>query len=401
MTGERLPLADVRVVEMGTLIAGPFGGQVLADFGAEVIKVEPPGSGDPMRGWGRIRKDDRTLWWPVIGRNKKSITLNLRESEGQDLARRLIATADILIENFRPGTMERWGLGYERLSMENPGLIMVRISGYGQTGPYSSRAGFGSIGEAMGGLRNITGFPDLPPPRMGVSIGDSLAATWGTLGAMIALHNRDANGGKGQVVDLGIYEAVLAMMESTLPEYGLTGYVRERTGSVLPGLAPSNIYPTLDGAWAVIGANADNVFRRLADATNHPEWATDPRFATHAARGEHQQELDDLIAEWTRERTIDEVLDVMAAGGVPAGKVYTAADMLDDPQYAARENIVWVEDAALGEVPMQNVVPRLTETPGSVRWTGPELGQHNHEVYAGILGVSNEAQAELRERGVI
>jgi succinyl-CoA--D-citramalate CoA-transferase len=278
---------------------------------------------------------------------------------------------------------------------------MERISGYGQTGPYSSRAGFGSIGEAMGGLRNITGFPDLPPPRMGVSIGDSLAATWGTLGAMIALHNRDANGGKGQVVDLGIYEAVLAMMESTHPEYGLTGYVRERTGSVLPGLAPSNIYPTLDGAWAVIGANADNVFRRLADATNHPEWATDPRFATHEARGEHQQELDDLIAEWTRERTIDEVLDVMAAGGVPAGKVYTAADMLDDPQYAARENIVWVEDAALGEVPMQNVVPRLTETPGSVRWTGPELGQHNHEVYAGILGVSDEAQAELRERGVI
>jgi succinyl-CoA--D-citramalate CoA-transferase len=401
MTGERLPLSDVRVVEMGTLIAGPFGGQLLADFGAEVIKVEPPGMGDPMRGWGRIRKDERTLWWPVIGRNKKSITLNLREAEGQDLARRLIATADILIENFRPGTLERWGLDYERLSAENPGLIMVRISGYGQTGPYSSRAGFGSIGEAMGGLRNITGFPDLPPPRMGVSIGDSLAATYGTLGAMIALHNRDANGGKGQVVDLGIYEAVLAMMESTVPEYALTGYVRERTGSVLPGLAPSNIYPTRDGAWAVIGANADNVFRRLADATDHPEWANDSRFATHEARGEHQQQLDDLISDWTRERTIDDVLEVMSAGGVPAGKVYTAADMLEDPQSAARENIVRVEDATLGEVPMTNVVPRLTDTPGTVRWTGPELGQHNDEVYAGILGLSDEARADLRERGVI
>jgi crotonobetainyl-CoA:carnitine CoA-transferase CaiB-like acyl-CoA transferase len=394
-------LAGVRVIEMGVLLAGPFCGQLLADFGAEVIKVEAPGVGDPMRAWGQHRKDGRSLWWPVIARNKKSITLNLREPEGQEIARRLIATADILVENFRPGTLERWGLGWDRLSEINPKLIMVRVSGYGQTGPYSQRAGFGVIGEAMGGLRNVTGYPDRPPTRVGISIGDSLAATFGALGALVALHHRDVNGGRGQVVDVGIYEAVLAMMESTIPEYALTGYIRGRTGSTIPGVAPSNIYPTKDGDYVLIAGNADNVFRRLSEAIGHPEWPDDPRFATHQARGEHMEELDGMIADWTRQRSAEEILSTMHEAGVPAGKVYTAKDMMEDPQFAARENIVWVEDPEIGPIPMQNVVPRLSETPGAVRSTGPALGQHNAEIYGELLGISPEEQASLRERGVI
>lgn len=401
MTGAERPLAGVRVIEMGVLLAGPFCGQLLADFGAEVIKVEAPGVGDPMRAWGQHRKDGRSLWWPVIARNKKSITLNLREPEGQEIARRLIATADILVENFRPGTLERWGLGWDRLSEINPKLIMVRVSGYGQTGPYSQRAGFGVIGEAMGGLRNVTGYPDRPPTRVGISIGDSLAATFGALGALVALHHRDVNGGRGQVVDVGIYEAVLAMMESTIPEYALTGYIRGRTGSTIPGVAPSNIYPTKDGDYVLIAGNADNVFRRLSEAIGHPEWPDDPRFATHQARGEHMEELDGMIADWTRQRSAEEILSTMHEAGVPAGKVYTAKDMMEDPQFAARENIVWVEDPEIGPIPMQNVVPRLSETPGAVRSTGPALGQHNAEIYSELLGISPEEQASLRERGVI
>ena len=395
------PLEGVRVVEMGSLLAGPFSGQLLADFGAEVIKVEPPGAGDPMRVWGRHRKNDRTLWWPVIARNKKSITLNLREKEGQKIARSLISGADVLVENFRPGTMERWGLGYENLSADNAGLVMVRVSGYGQTGPYKDQAGFGAIGEAMGGIRHVTGFPDQPPPRTGISLGDSLAATFGALGALTALYHRDAHGGRGQIVDIGIYEAVLAMMESTIPEYALTDHVRGRTGSVLPFVAPSNIYPTSDGDYVLIAGNADTVFGRLAQAIGHPEWAEDERYATHHARGERQEELDELISDWSRERSASEVLEAMRAAGVPAGKVYTAEDMMNDPHYAARENIVGIEDPEIGEVPMQNVVPRLTETPGSVDWTGPALGEHNEEVYGGLLDFGEDEMDGLRERGTI
>ena len=395
------PLEGVRVVEMGSLLAGPFSGQLLADFGAEVIKVEPPGAGDPMRVWGRHRKNDRTLWWPVIARNKKSITLNLREKEGQKIARSLISGADVLVENFRPGTMERWGLGYENLSADNPGLVMVRVSGYGQTGPYKDQAGFGAIGEAMGGIRHVTGFPDQPPPRTGISLGDSLAATFGALGALTALYHRDAHGGRGQIVDIGIYEAVLAMMESTIPEYALTDHVRGRTGSVLPFVAPSNIYPTSDGDYILIAGNADTVFGRLAQAIGHPEWAEDERYATHHARGERQEELDELISDWSRERSASEVLEAMREAGVPAGKVYTAEDMMNDPHYAARENIVGIEDPEIGEVPMQNVVPRLTETPGSVDWTGPALGEHNEEVYGGLLDFGEDEMDGLRERGTI
>ena len=396
-----LPLEGVRVVEMGSLLAGPFCGQLLADFGAEVIKVEPPGTGDPMRVWGRHRKNGRTLWWPVIARNKKSVTLNLREEEGQNMARSLIEQADVLVENFRPGTMERWGMGYEDLRETNPGLVMVRVSGYGQTGPYKDQAGFGAIGEAMGGIRHVTGFPDQPPPRAGISLGDSLAATFGALGALTALYNRDARGGAGQVVDIGIYEAVLALMESTIPEYALTDHMRDRTGTVLPFVAPSNIYPTSDGDYILIAGNADTVFGRLAEAIGRAEWASEERYATHHARGEHQVELDEEISTWTRERNAEEVLDTMREAGVPAGKVYTAEDMMSDPHYAARENIVSVEDPEIGDVPMQNVVPKLTETPGEVRWTGPTLGQHNEEVYGGVLGLGEEEMAALRERGTI
>ncbi len=395
------PLDGVRVVEMGSLLAGPFCGQLLGDFGAEVIKVEPPGKGDPMREWGRHRKNGRTLWWPIIARNKKSVTLNLREAEGQELARRLIAEADVLVENFRPGTMEKWGLGYEGLSEINPGLVMVRVSGFGQTGPYRKQAGFGSIGEAMGGIRHVTGFPDLPPPRTGISLGDSLAATFGALGALTALYHREAHDGRGQVVDVGIYEAVLALMESTIPEYVLAGQVRGRTGSVLPFVAPSNIYPTRDKDYVLIAGNADNVFRRLAKALGHPEWAEDERYATHHARGENMEELDARISEWTKQRTGDEILEAMREAGVPAGKVFTAADMVEDPHYAARGNVVEVEDPEIGPFPMQNVVPRLTETPGEVRWTGPALGQHNDEVYGDLLDLGAEELAGLRERGLV
>jgi succinyl-CoA--D-citramalate CoA-transferase len=395
------PLEGVRVVEMGSLLAGPFCGQLLADFGAEVIKLEPPRTGDPMREWGRHRKDGRTLWWPIIARNKKSVTLNLREWEGQALARRLIAGADVVVENFRPGTLERWELGYEELSQMNPGLVMVRVSGYGQTGPYRERAGFGAIGESMGGIRHVTGFPDRPPPRVGVSLGDSLAATFGAFGAVTALYNREARGGEGQVVDVGIYEAVLALMESTIPEYVLAGHVRGRTGAILPFVAPSNTYPTGEGDYVVIGANADTVFARFAEATGHPEWAEDERYATHNARGENQEDLDALISGWTREHTVDEVLEILGDAGVPAGKVFTARDMVEDPHYAARENVVTVDDPEMGEFPMQNVVPRLVGTPGKVRWTGPSLGQHNDEVYGKVLGLSEEEREKLCGRGVI
>ena len=395
------PLEGVRVVEMGSLLAGPFCGQLLADFGAEVIKVEPPGKGDPMRLWGRHRKEGRTLWWPIIARNKKSVPLNLREEQGQELARRLIAGADVVVENFRPGTLERWGLGYEDLREINPGLVMVRVSGYGQTGPYRDQAGFGSIGEAMGGIRHVTGFPDRPPPRVGISLGDSLAATFGALGAVTALYNRETNGGRGQMVDVAIYEAVLALMESTIPEYALAGHARGRTGTILPFVAPSNTYPTSEGDYVVIGANADTVFGRLAGAVGHPEWAESEKYATHHARGENQEELDGMISAWTTQRTAEEVLEAMKQAGVPAGKLFTAEDMLSDEQYAARNSIVEVEDPDIGAFPMQNVVPRLSETPGEVRWTGPKLGQHNEEVYEKVLGMDEEDLATLREGGII
>jgi formyl-CoA transferase len=399
-TGTRSgPLADIRVIEMGQLIAGPFCGQLLADFGAEVIKLEPPGEGDPLRQWGRT-VEGKSLWFPVIGRNKKSVTLNLRLPQGQEIARRLIAGADILVENFRPGTLERWGLGFEALAALNPQLIMVRVSGYGQTGPYAQRAGFGSIGEAMGGLRHVVGTPEAPPSRMGISIGDSLAATYAALGAVMALHAR-ARTGRGQVVDSAIYEAVLAMMESLVPEYQRTGYIRERTGAILPGIAPSNVYPTSDGAMLLIGANQDTVFRRLATSMGQPELAADPRYATHGARGERQAELDALIAAWTATLPIAALEALLEEHGIPAGRIYRAPDMLADPHFAARQAILRVLDPDLGELAMQNVAPRLSDTPGEVRHVAPALGEHTAEVLSGALGATAEQIAGWEAAGVV
>lgn len=394
------PLSDLRLIEMGTLLAGPFCGQLMGDFGAEVIKVEPPNQGDPMRDWGQEKAHGMSLWWPVVARNKKSITLNLRESEGQAIARDLIASADFLLENFRPGTMERWHLDYERLRAENERLIMIRVSGFGQTGPYSRRAGFGAVGEAMGGLRYVCGDPAAPPSRMGISIGDSLAATFACLGGMMALHHRERTG-QGQVVDSAIYEAVLNMMESLVTEYDQAGYVRERQGSILPNVAPSNIYPTRDGSMILIAANQDTVFGRLAAAMGQPELAADERYATHSARGAHQVELDELVATWTRTRTGPELEQLMADSGIPSGKIYRAAEMLEDAHFQAREAIVKTLHPVFGEMHMQNVAPKLSATPGAVRTPGPELGQHNEEIYGEILGMSTGHMSELRDRGII
>jgi formyl-CoA transferase len=393
------PLADLVVIELGTLIAGPFCGQILADFGAEVIKVEDPGTGDPMRQWGRSLPQGLSPWWPVIGRGKKSVTVNLRSPEGQAIVRDLALKADVLVENFRPGTMEKWGLGYERLAAANPRLIMARVSGFGQTGPYATRAGYGLIGEAMGGLRAITGEPDRPPARAGVSIGDSLAATHAVMGVLMALHVRQRTG-RGQVIDAAIYESVLAMMENLVTEYDLTGYVRERSGSVLPGIAPSNVYPTSDGM-ILIGGNGDTVFARLCEAMGEPALKDDPRYVSHASRGVNQTGLDDHIADWSRGYASAELLALLERHGVPCGRVFRAPEMLEDPQYAARESIVAVEHPVFGKIHMQNAFPKLSETPGGVRWPGPDLGEHTAVVLGEKLGLSAERVAALRAAGVI
>jgi formyl-CoA transferase len=394
------PLRDIRVIEMGQLIAGPFCGQLLADFGADVVKIEPPGQGDPMRQWGRGESGGESLWFPIIGRGKCSVTLDLRKPRGQALARELIAGADILIENFRPGTMERWGLDYATLSARNPRLIMVRVTGYGQTGPYASRAGFGAVGEAMGGLRHIVGDPASPPSRVGISIGDSLAATYACLGAMMALHARGQSG-RGQVVDSAIYEAVLANMESLVSEFHHSGRIRERTGAILPRIAPSNVYPTRDGLGILIAANQDTVFGRLCAAMGRASLANDARYATHEARGQHQTELDALIADWTRQMDAEEVEALVHANGIPAGRIYRAPEMLCDPHYQARQAIVRMAHPKLGEIAMQNVAPRLSETPGAIRGPAPELGQHTREVLAERLGLNADELDELVREGTI
>jgi crotonobetainyl-CoA:carnitine CoA-transferase CaiB-like acyl-CoA transferase len=388
-------LTGLRLIEMGQLIAGPFCGQLMADHGAEVIKIEQPGEGDPMRQWGR----NKPVWFPVIGRNKKSVTLNLRDPRGQDIVRELAKRSDFLLENFRPGTLEKWNLGYEQLSQLNEGLIMIRVSGYGQTGPYASKAGYGSIGEAMGGMRYLAGDPATPPSRIGLSIGDSLAATYACLGGLMALEHRRRTG-KGQVVDSAIYEAVLAMMESTIPEYTEAGFIRERTGSILPKVAPSNVYPTKDGE-ILIGANQDSVWKRMAEAMGKAELGDDPRFNSHYARGENQAELDALINAWTIGFTSEDLLALMEKHGVPAGKIFKAPDMLSDPQYKAREAVIKVDHPTFKNMQMQNVFPKLSATPGKVEWAGPEIGQHNADVYGGILGLSASEIADLQANGVI
>ncbi|MEP3636982.1 MAG: CoA transferase [Paracoccaceae bacterium] len=393
-------LSDLRVLEMGQLLAGPFCGQLLADFGAEVIKIEAPGVGDPMRQWGREKPYGKSLWWPVVARNKKSLTLNLREKDGQDIVRKLVKDTDILIENFRPGTMERWNLSYEELSKINPRLVMVRVTGFGQTGPYSKRAGYGAIGEAMGGLRYVVGDPSTQPSRMGISIGDELAAVHACMGAMFAIHARERTG-KGQVVDSAIYEAVLNMMESLVTEYDVAGYVRERTGAILPNVSPSNVFDTADDKLLLIAANQDTVFKRLAEAMGQPELAEDERYATHSARGKYQKELDGLINEWTRTIPLTKLEERMNEFGVPCGLIYKAEDMLEDPHFKAREAIVDVKHPDFGSIKMQNVAPRLSDTPGAVRHVGPTLGEDNNYVLGELLSLDDNEQARLKDAGII
>ena len=390
------PLKGIRVVEMGQLIAGPFCGQLLGDMGAEVIKIEPPGKGDPMRDWGR---GDYPLWWEVVSRNKKSVSANLRVAEGQALARKLIATADILIENFRPGTLEKWGMSPAELHAENPGLIIVRVSGYGQTGPYSDRAGFGGIGEAMGGWRNIVGDSDRAPSRMGVSIGDSLAATYGCIGALAALRHRDLTG-EGQVVDSALYEAVLQVMESLVPDYSEFGYVRERSGSVLPGIAPSNVYTCKDGDF-LIGANQDTVFGRLCTAMEQPELASDPRYIDHISRGKHQAELDDRINAWTANLTVEAVEARMIEHGIPAGRVYKPADMIADPHFQARDALVDVPHPRWENLKMQGVFPKLSKTPGAVRSIAPQTVGQDNDVCLAEIGYGPAEIEALRRDGIV
>jgi len=385
---------------MGQLLAGPFCGQLLADFGAEVIKCEQPGVGDPMRQWGREKPHGKSLWWPVVGRNKKSVTLNLRTPEGQEMVRELVKTTDVLIENFRPGTMERWNLGYDVLKEINPRLIMVRVTGYGQTGPYAPRAGFGAIGEAMGGLRYVVGDPSTQPSRMGISIGDELAAMHACMGALMAIHARERTG-QGQVVDSAIYEAVLNMMESLVTEFDVAGYVRERTGAILPNVSPSNVFDTADNKLLLIAANQDTVFNRLADVMGKPELAKDDRYSTHAARGENMTELDKLINEWTKTIPLKELEQLLNDNGVPCGLIYRAADMIDDEHFKAREAIVDVPHPEFGSMKMQNVAPKLSDTPGSIRHAGPELGEHNSYVFDELLKLSEKTLADYRERGIV
>ena len=389
-------LEGIRVIELGQLIAGPFCGQLLGDMGADVIKVEPPGAGDPLREWGQ---GEHKVQWEVIARNKRSVSANLRDPAGQDLVRRLAATADVVVENFKPGTLEKWGLGPDQLRAANPGLIVARMSGYGQNGPYSDRAGFGGIGEAMGGWRYIVGEPDRPPSRMGISIGDTLTATYGCMGVLAALHHRSRTG-EGQVIDAALYESVLQVMEGLVPEYAINGVIRERSGSVLKGIAPSNVYACKDGEY-MIGANKDSLWQRLAEAMGRPELGRDPRFATHLARGENQTEIDALIEDWTRTLSVDEVDALMIAHAIPAGRVYRAPEMLSDPHFAARGAIVEVETERFGPLKMQGVFPRLSATPGAVRRPAPtKVGQHNAEVY-GELGLTTEDLVGLAAKGAV
>ncbi len=394
------PLAGVTVIEMGQLLAGPYCGQLMADYGADVIKIEPPGVGDPLRAWGREVVDGEGYWWPIAARGKRSLTVDLRTPEGQQIVRDLVRDADVVLENFRPGTMERWNLGWDDLSAVNPAIIMVRVSGFGQTGPYASRPGYASVGEAMGGLRYIVGDPERPPSRAGISIGDSLAAMFATLGALAALH-RVKETGEGQIVDASIYESVLAVMESIIPEYVFEGVVRERTGPFLPNVAPSNLYPTADGDWVVIAANQDSLFGRLTVAMGRPELASDPRYADHIARGAHQAELDALIAEWTATLPTERLLGLLEEHAVAFGRVYRAPEMLADPHFAAREAIVRVPHPRLGDFPMQNIAPKFSATPGSIRWVGPRLGAHTDDVLRERLGLDDTAIRDLRERGIV
>jgi formyl-CoA transferase len=397
------PLAGVRVVELGMLLAGPFTGRLLGDMGAEIIKVEPPGKPDPLREWGQARYKGRSLWWPVQSRNKKCVTLNLRQERGQRLLLDLVRHSDVLVENFRPGTLEKWELGPDQLWEVNPRLVIARISGYGQTGPYAPRAGFASVAEAMGGIRHLNGFPGEPPPRLHISLGDSLAGMFAVQGVLAALYWRDVlGGGRGQVVDVSLMEGCFALLESTVPEYDRLGIVRGPGGTGLRGVAPSNIFKSSDDTWMVIAANADNVFRRLCAAMGQPELADDARFATHLARGDNQEELEGIVGEWAKRHTVAEIDRLLNEAGVICGPIYTVADIFEDEHYQAREMLVKHRDPEFGEYVGPGIVPKFSETPGEVRWSATwEEGSHNRDVYGGLLGLSDEDCAELKEQGIL
>ncbi|HUY22327.1 MAG TPA: CoA transferase [Acidimicrobiales bacterium] len=393
------PLVGLRVLELGNFIAGPFAGQLLGDYGADVIKVETPGRGDPMRTWG-ITHQGQGLWWPAIARNKRSVAIDMRRAAGRELVRRLAARVDVVLENFRPGRLDEWGLGYDELRSRNPGIIVVHVSGFGQTGPRAADAGFGSIGEAMGGIRATTGDPDRPPARCGISLGDALAGLFAVVGTLAALAERHASG-RGQEVDVAIYEAVAALMESTLADFEVAGVTRRRTGGVLPGVAPANAYPTADGSDVLIAGNADSVFTRLCAAMGRPELSRDPRFGDHSARGRNMEELDGLIADWTRTQETDGLLALLSSHGVPAGRVYTPADMVVDPHYGARAMVVRAASRAGYEVPMPGVVPKFSRTPGGVADVGPELGEHTEPVLRELAGVEDGEWSSLVAQGTV
>ncbi len=398
-----LPLAPgaldgLRVVEMGQLIAGPFAAKMLGEFGADVIKIEPPGAGDPLRNW-RLLQDGTSVWWQVSSRNKRSVAIDLRTAEGQDLARRLIGEADVLVENFRPGTLEAWGMGWDALSALNPGLVMLRISGYGQTGPYRDLPGFGAIGEAMGGLRHLTGEPGRVPVRVGVSIGDTLAALHGTMGVLMALYHRKVNGGAGQVIDVALHEAVFNVMESLVPEYSAFGAVREAAGSALPGIAPSNAYRCDDG-YVLIAGNGDSIFKRLMDVIDRTDLGTAADLSSNAGRVLRVAEIDTAIEQWTQTRSVADVLATLGPARVPAGKVYTAKDIAEDPHYRARDMILRQRTRDGHELDVPGIVPKLSATPGTVRSSAPHLGDDTDGVL-GALGLSTAEIAALRARGIV
>ncbi|HNO88524.1 MAG TPA: CaiB/BaiF CoA-transferase family protein [Rhodocyclaceae bacterium] len=393
------PLQGVKVLELGTLIAGPFCTRILAEFGADVIKVESPDGGDPLRQWRKLH-EGTSLWWAVQARNKRSLTANLKHPDGLAVVRRLAAEADIVVENFRPGVLDRLGLGWEALSKANPGLVMVRLSGFGQTGPYKDRPGFGAIGESMGGLRYITGFPDRPPVRTGISIGDSIAALWAAIGALMALRHREVNGGAGQVVDVALYEAVFAMMESMVPEFDLFGFVRERTGNIMPGITPSNTHTTRDGRHVIIGGNGDAIFLRLMQAIGRPDLAGDPTLASNAGRDARAAELYAAIDAWCAAHDGDAVLAALEAAQVPASSVFSVADMFRDAQFLARGMIESANLADGTPLRVPGIVPRLNGTPGTTAWLGPTLGEHTDAILAD-LGYTPAAVTALRENGAI
>ncbi|WP_300654766.1 CaiB/BaiF CoA-transferase family protein [Pseudomonas sp.] len=393
------PLTGLKVIELGSLIAGPFAARICAEFGAEVIKVESPDGGDPLRKWRKLY-EGTSLWWFVQARNKRSITLNLKHQQGLEVLKKLLSEADILIENFRPGVLEKLGLGWEVLHALNPKLVMVRLSGFGQSGPMKDQPGFGAVGEAMGGLRYITGFEDRPPVRTGISIGDSIAALWGVIGALMALRHREVNGGQGQVVDVALYEAIFAMMESMVPEFDVFGFIRERSGNIMPGITPSSIHTSSDGKHIQIGANGDAIFKRFMQAIDRHDLAEDPALASNDGRDARRDELYGVIDRWVGGLPLERVLATLNQAEVPASRIFSAEDMFSDPQYLAREMLLSAKLPDGKPFKMPGIVPKLSDTPGGVEWTGPQLGEHTEQILA-ALGYSNEVVAELRHNGAI